>query len=37
MQTKDLANDDEELPPHIIERLAQIRALALEKYKETYK
>jgi hypothetical protein len=31
----DLDNDDEELPTHITERLAQIRAMALEKYKET--
>jgi hypothetical protein len=29
-------DDDSELPTHITERLAQIRALALEKYKEVH-
>ena len=29
-------DDDEELPDHILERLAQIRAMALEKYKEVH-
>ncbi len=32
----DLDSDDEDLPTHITERLAQIRALALEKYKEKW-
>jgi hypothetical protein len=32
----DLDSDDDDLPPHITERLAQIRALALEKYKEVH-
>jgi len=31
-----LFDDDEELPKHITDRLAQIRALALEKYKEVH-
>jgi hypothetical protein len=29
-------DDDSELPKHITERLAQIRALALEKYREVH-
>jgi hypothetical protein len=29
-------DDDSELPTHITERLAQIRAMALEKYKEVH-
>jgi hypothetical protein len=32
----DLDSDDDDLPLHITERLAQIRALALEKYKEVH-
>jgi hypothetical protein len=32
----DLDSDDDDLPTHITERLAQIRALALEKYKEVH-
>ena len=32
----DLDSDDDDLPSHITERLAQIRALALEKYKEVH-
>lgn len=31
-----LLDDDEELPEHITDRLAQIRALALEKYKQVH-
>ena len=29
-------DDDSDLPPHITERLAQIRALVLEKYREKW-
>jgi hypothetical protein len=31
-----LLDDDEELPKHITDRLAQARAMALEKYREVY-
>jgi hypothetical protein len=32
----DLDSEDDDLPTHITERLAQIRALALEKYREVH-
>lgn len=35
-ETYNLDSDDDDLPTHITERLAQIRALALEKYKEVH-
>lgn len=34
-ETYNIDSDDDDLPTHITERLAQIRALALEKYRET--
>ena len=33
---QNLFDDDEELPKHITDRLAQIRAMALEKYREVH-
>jgi capsule polysaccharide modification protein KpsS len=36
VEDKDIFDDDKDLPKHITDRLAQIRALALEKYREVH-